>query len=663
MKMKVLSPAGNMESVKMAVFNGADEIYLGVRDFNARNNIEGLSLEEVKQAVDFAHIFNVRVFLTVNILFNDEELQSALNLIVDAYNLGVDAIIMQDIGLISLVAKHFPEIEIHASTQLAVHNLEGVRELEKLNVKRVVLSRETPLSEIKRIRENSNIEIEYFVHGALCVAFSGNCYLSSYLFDASGNRGKCKQLCRLPYELKFANKTLAKGYLLSAKDNNMLNRLEDLRLAGVNSLKIEGRARRPYYVGEITRAYRRAVDGLDVDEEKVKLAFNRGFTEGYFNGNSDIISNTQNHMGLEVGKVFNFKKGKRFNQIFFTTKKQISLKSTLKFVNGEEEIVLSAYDLKEIKNGYVLSTTQQVSKNAIVYLISDAKTEEDMLKTINKRNINIKVKAFAGEKIKAVCEVDNKIIELSGDVCEASKNRPLSKEELEINFNKNDYFNVAVEFETDGVFVVKQQLNQFRRDFFDYLIKSLTDTGRKSLKYIEIEHKSKCSLIDVDLVEKPISGEKEITVYSPCRYDVKDVENFKQECLNAKTKPVLNLPNFALKEDVEILKHIVDKTQIAVMVNNLYALNFEAEKFAGGGLNIYNTHSANYFGLPYVVAEGENIMSMPYMTLRHCPIKQHIGGDCTNCRYKNGYEYKMSNGKYLKLKRVKISSCTFMLTE
>ena len=284
MNMKVLSPVGDMDSLKQAVYNGADEVYLGVKDFNARNNIAGFDLQSLKQAVDFAHVFGVRVFLTVNILFTDDEMQSALDLIVEAHNIGVDAFIVQDLGLVSLVHNYYPQIELHASTQMGIHNLEGVQALADLGLKRVVLSRETPLEEIKRIRQNSNIEIEYFVQGALCVSFSGNCYISSYLCDASGNRGKCKQLCRLPYTLKYNGKTLKEGYLLSAKDFNMLNRLQELQDAGVNSIKIEGRARRPYYVGVATRTYRRAVDEITqtgADLTDLQLAFNRGYTEGY----------------------------------------------------------------------------------------------------------------------------------------------------------------------------------------------------------------------------------------------------------------------------------------------------------------------------------------------------------------------------------------------
>ena len=173
--MKLLSPAGNFESLKVAVYNGADEVYLGINEYNARNNIDGFTLDNLKEAVDFAHLFGVRVFLALNILFSDDELQSALDIVVKANNLGVDAFIVQDLGLISLIAKHYPTVELHASTQMGIHNSEGVKALLPYGIKRVVLSRETPLSEIKRINANHNIETEYFVQGALCVSFSGNC--------------------------------------------------------------------------------------------------------------------------------------------------------------------------------------------------------------------------------------------------------------------------------------------------------------------------------------------------------------------------------------------------------------------------------------------------------------------------------------------------------
>ena len=392
--MKILSPAGNFESLKMAVFNGADEVYLGINDFNARNNIDGFNLESLKQAVDFAHIFNVKVNLAINILFNDEEIQRALDVIVEAYNLGVDSFIIQDIGLAKLVHDNYPQIEIHASTQMGIHNLEGVKALEDIGFKRVVLARETPLDEIKRINKYSNIELEYFVHGALCVSFSGNCYLSSYLCDASGNRGKCKQLCRLPYTLQKNGKGIKNGFLLSAKDFDMSGKLDELKSAGIDVLKIEGRARRPAYVGLVTREYCKLIkEERAFLHDRVSLAFNRGFTAGYFDGNGNIISKYQSHIGNYVGVVEKVNFGKKFKEVFFSSNVKLHPKSTFKiFANEKEKSTITAFDLVEIaKNQYRLTTTRNVAQGDEIRLILDSQLEESILSKTKKKPVDIEI--------------------------------------------------------------------------------------------------------------------------------------------------------------------------------------------------------------------------------------------------------------------------------
>lgn len=669
MKMKILSPVGDMESLKQAIYNGADEVYLGVKDFNARNNIEGFSLDNLKHAVDFAHIFGVRVFLAVNILFDDYEIIPALNLIVDAYNWGVDAFIVQDFGLINLIYNDYPEIEIHASTQMGIHNLEGAKAIEKY-VKRVVLARETPVEEIRRIKENSNVEIEYFVQGALCVCFSGNCYLSSYECDASGNRGKCKQLCRLPYTLKNSGEFVKSGYLLSAKDFNMINRIDDLEKAGVDSLKIEGRARRPYYVGMATKIYRKAVDELSVtkqDNLDLRIAFNRGYTEGYFNGNSNIISNLQNHIGVEIGRVEKVNCGKKFNEIYILSNREISPKSSLKFYdNGVEIATISAYDIKKENGLYKITTTQKVKVNNSVNLILDYEKETSLLQTIKKREINIEITAKANDNICAKCYIDNNEIIVYGDVCSVAQNSPLSIDELTNCFNKNEYFYPNITAVIENVFIAKSKLNEFRRNVYAKVVEELTKLKHEKLtkKNIQKQKLEVEKLTDFQIVENLNANfENKNIIYCPNEYNEKDIVSFKQKCERKNEKPILNLPNFALKTDIEMLKNLVEKLQIAVVVNNYYALNFNTEKVIGGGLNIYNTYSANCFRLPFLTAENEQTIKMPYMTLRHCPMKEHVNGNCANCPYNENYTYTMPNGKTMKLKRIKMSTCTFYLTD
>ncbi len=668
--MKILSPAGNLESLKVAVYNGADEVYLGINEFNARNNIDGFNINSLAEAVNFAHIFGVKVHLAINILFTNDELQFALNTIVDAYNLGVDAFIIQDLGLIKLVSENYPEIEIHASTQMGIHNLEGVKAIERFGIKRVVLARETPISEIKRIKQNSNVEIEYFAQGALCVAFSGNCYLSSYLNNASGNRGRCKQLCRLPYSLLKNNEIIKKGYLLSAKDFNTINILDKLKDAGVDAIKIEGRARRPFYVATATREYYNALHGKPVNHENLKLGFNREYTEGYFNGNGNIISEYNNHIGINVGKVVSVNNGKKFNEVFITSNRVLTPKSTFKFFNGITETnTLTAYDLTKVKNNqYRITTTQKIEVGNLVNLIIDAEQETNILSYTKKRDIDLDVYAFVNQPIKATIKLNGETLEVKGEVLQPAQKQPLSLEEIAENFLKSELFNVKLNnIKLDNVFIAKQKLNEFRRLVFNTITEKLTKNNKPHLHYTFVNTKIKVnSLTNFEVVSNHHKLFKQETViYAPTEYTLKDVEAFTTKCKQQFKKPYLNTPNFALEADINLLKDIVEKTGVGIVANNYYALTFNAPIIIGGGLNVYNNVTAHLYGKPILVAEGNvaTKVNFPYMTLRHCPLKNHAGANCANCPYTNYYTLKMENGKEFKLTRVKLSSCTFYLTD
>lgn len=663
--MKLLSPAGDFESLKMAVFYGADEVYLGIKDFNARN-IEGFSLDSLKEAVDFAHVYGVKVHLAVNILFSNSELQNALDLVVESQNVGVDAFIIQDLGLASLVHKNYPQICIHASTQMGLHNLEGVKFAKKLGFSRVVLARETPLDEIKRIKQNCDIEIEYFVQGALCVSFSGNCYLSSYLCGASGNRGKCKQLCRLPYSFFDRNKKIAEGYLLSAKDFCMTSRLKDLQEAGVDAIKIEGRARRPYYVAVATREYRNALGGKPADQNELKLAYNRDFVAGYFDGNGNIISNFKNHVGVRIGKITKVVKGKKFNEIFISSSRPISPKSTIKtFDQNVEKNTLTLFDIKKVgQNLYRATTTQDVKFGLDVNLIID-EGKSDVEKFSKKVEIDLKIQAIEGKEITAEFDCDGKTFVISEDKCESAKNQPLNKEEIINNFSKNKYFSPNLFIETKNAFIPKQKLNDFRRKVYEKLFEIKTQNKRQQLKKIKVDTNLLTKGFDnFEITKNPceIYHNKNV-IYSPEFYDVFDVDKFVQNCKKQNRVPFLDTPNFALKNDVEIIENIVKKTNINIVANNYYALSFKTHIVAGWGLNVFNNISANVLGIPVVSCEGENFIKMqaPFMTLHHCPIKTHLFASCSNCPYHKGFYYVLESGKQLLLSRKKLSTCTFYL--
>lgn len=281
---EILAPAGGMESIYPAVRMGADAVYLGAEQFSARAGAQNFSRQELKEAVEYCHIRNVRVYLAVNTLLRDPELKTALSLAEYAASLPVDGFIVQDVGFASLLREAAPKIRLHASTQMSVHTPAGAAALYDAGFSRVVLSRELSLEEIKEIHNASPIELEVFVHGALCMSVSGQCYFSAMLGSRSGNRGQCAQPCRLPYGYgRFENR-----YPMSLKDNCLIRYLGELARMGVASLKLEGRMKRPEYVAIVTGIYRAALDGREVrssDLSALRAAFSReGFTEGYYLG-------------------------------------------------------------------------------------------------------------------------------------------------------------------------------------------------------------------------------------------------------------------------------------------------------------------------------------------------------------------------------------------
>lgn len=320
-KPELLAPAGGKDALVAAVQNGADAVYLGGRQFNARRGAENFNSQELAEVIEYAHMRGVKVYVTVNILLADSELREAVRFLHAVYNAGADAAIVQDLGLIRLARLVVPELELHASTQMTAHNLPGVEFLRAAGLKRVVLAREMDLDSVRHIRKCAGIQLETFVHGALCVCYSGQCLMSSMIGGRSGNRGRCAQPCRLEYRLadKNGRPVDAAGqwgeYLLSPRDLNLSEHIPRLMAAGIDSFKIEGRMRRPEYVATVVGIYRelidRASDGGDFGvaaEESVDLAqiFNRGFSTGYFFGHPgrDLMSYQRpNNRGVPLGRV------------------------------------------------------------------------------------------------------------------------------------------------------------------------------------------------------------------------------------------------------------------------------------------------------------------------------------------------------------------------
>lgn len=317
-KIELLAPAGNWEALLAALAGGADAVYLGAKAFSARQYASNFDLDRLKQAADLFHLHRKKIYVTVNTLVSDAEMPEALDLLGQLYNAGIDGVIVQDLGLIGLARQYLPELELHASTQMTIDNAAGALFLKKLGIKRIVLARELTKAEVQAIKGESGLEVEVFVHGALCICYSGQCLMSSMIGGRSGNRGRCAQPCRLEYQLFRGNEAIETkgGFLLSPKDLALARLIPDLHQAGVSSLKIEGRMKRPEYVYTVVKIYRQLLDRYfeNQDEYRVEPAeirrlsetFNRGFTTGYFGGNrnQEIISVTRpNNRGVFLGRI------------------------------------------------------------------------------------------------------------------------------------------------------------------------------------------------------------------------------------------------------------------------------------------------------------------------------------------------------------------------
>lgn len=692
----MLAPAGNWENLKTAIHNGADAVYLGSKAFNARGKIENFDEEELKKAVSYAHLFNVKVYLTVNTLVFDDEMDGVIELIKKASSFKVDAFLVQDLGIVYELIKRNIKVELHASTQLAVCNLAGAKFLENLGFKRVVLARETGIEEIKAIRQNTNLEIEYFIHGALCVCFSGNCYLSGKLLGASGNRGKCAQLCRLSYKCpSFKN---SEGYFLSAKDNNFSSRLKELYDAGVDSFKIEGRARREGYVAVSVGTYRNIIDNnfnVSLNQQtNLKLAFNRGdFTQGYLNGDGDIIDNKiQGHKGLEIGKVLQFKSGKRFNEIVFSTKHKIEKGDGLKILRGNKEVCsLSAMDLIKLNNGYQVNTKAEAKVGDIVFLTVSNSLENEFLVHQKKLKIDFNFIAKPNKQIVLKAKYNNIEVEALGDVAEFSTNISLTKDEAYSQLKKlgNTEFeldNFACDIE--NCFVRKQSLNSLRREVIDLLEQKIVDEYKtdEDISYPTLNAKKveKIQYVTIPIVSEfdDVSSIKSGSiVIKPTIYSVKVVgallERLKEKNVYLFIPPFLNQKDFAIIED------ILNKFEsLNVYANNISHLTFNRKIIAGSNMNIVNQSAIkflNCFNVCDVVlgfdypsncddikkCEYANVYSfngdIPAMTLVHCPIKNNFSSSCDKCLWHNNIYYEMQNGKKLKVSRYIVSKCYFNL--
>ncbi len=410
---ELLIPVGDFDCLVAAVQNGADTVYFGTSMFNARTSATNFDIDTLEKAIDYAKLRNVKTNLTLNTLIKDDEFASAIDIAKKAYEFGIDAIIVQDLGLASYLIQNFPNLPIHASTQMTVHNLEGVLQLEKLGFKRVVLSRELSFEEIEYICKNSNIEIESFIHGALCISYSGQCLFSSSVGGRSGNRGKCAQPCRLPYELlDSSKKTIDKGHLLSPRDLCGVEHLPQLVAAGIKCLKIEGRLKSPEYVALTTKIYRKYLDmaindinkaeenELSKDKTQLMQVFNRGgFSDGHLSSNPNtslIYKQKPNHMGLPLGEIISYNTKKDY--IKLKLENSISIGDSIQVEKENNN-----YNVSELLlNGSNIKTANVGDIVEIGRLKGNISVGDKVFKTVDKELSLDAKKTFSGAEYKKI---------------------------------------------------------------------------------------------------------------------------------------------------------------------------------------------------------------------------------------------------------------------
>ena len=510
MKKELLSPVGSMEALFQSIHNGADAVYLGGKKFGARMYADNFTRDDLKKAIDYCHLYGVKIYITANTVIFDDEIDDFIDYIEFLYLNGVDAVIMQDIGMISLVKEKFPELEIHASTQAHNHNEEGIKLLKELGVSRVVLARELSLDEINSI--NIDIEKEIFIHGALCVCYSGCCLFSSMNSNRSGNRGECVASCRLPYKLfKNDNQVKTEGnYLLSMKELNTSNYLKDILDSEVVSLKIEGRMKSPEYVGFITKFYRTLIDKyynnkeMIISEEELKelkSLFNREFTSGYlFNKYGKDVMNikNQNHIGLEIGKVIEV--DKRYIKIKLNH--DLHQEDGIKFLDVDKGMIINKlYNKKlmlvnKIEKGNIAIVDNKIGLKELsrVSITIDKELLEKLNKYQEKKlDVSFNIKALKNKNLEITAFDEFNSVSVTGTKIEESINRPITRENIVVQISKlgNTPFkikNINIEMDND-IFISLKELNELRRGLIDKLIELKTKVSPKVVKNIEKEEK------------------------------------------------------------------------------------------------------------------------------------------------------------------------------
>ncbi len=673
---EVLAPA-SIDTYKKAIDAGADAIYFGYKELNARAG--GNNIDNIKEITDYCHLFRVKAYLAINIEIKNSEIDLARKIIKEAEEAKIDAFIISDLALVKIIKK-YSKASIHASTQMGVHNRIGAEFLASLGFDRVVLSREVTIEDIIDIKDNVNIEVEVFVHGALCVGFSGACLFSSMLTGNSGNRGRCAQLCRHKYQLYLNNTLKQDGYLLSAKDINMSNKLQELEKIEVDSLKIEGRLKRLDYVAGVTEIYRTLMyeDRKTDPEEDVflKKLYNRGgFCNGYFDNNDIIYPYVQNHIGYPIGEITH-KISK--NKYSFSSEEHILPNEGFKVLRNNLEVGggMSTQEFFKLDNVIVGNFDAEVGD--VVCKTSDLEISKHIEGLNRKILMGICVKMTPQRPLKVWASAHNLHFEFTFEdvIPEFAISRPYENYQIYDIFSKlgGTLFEMRekMHINTRNSFLPKSVLNNVRRRLVEMMMIELPKTYEREKPInntiYKVVPKEKIlgefvQVKEIKQITSLVESRFENIVYSPSVYTVAQATKFYNKVKNANNKVFIMLPMFIPTSNIEISREIV-KIFDGVFANNLCAIQLaqEENKLIVGGYNLNITNNKNpLIGIcnQYVASvelnrrelnKFDNCLvysygNLPLMYLNHCP-KKTAGLSCSDCSINDSLELRDKQGKY-----------------
>ncbi|HII90983.1 MAG TPA: peptidase U32 [Methanosarcina sp.] len=625
-KPELLAPAGGMEAFIAAVENGADAVYLGARAFSARGYASNFSEKELEEAIDYAHLRGVKVYVTVNTLLKEDEIENALKLLSWLRNIGTDAIIIQDLGLISLARKYLPDLPLHASTQMTLHNSKGVELAKTMGIERVVLSRECSLEEIIKIKEKTGTEIEVFIHGALCISYSGQCLLSSLIGGRSGNRGFCAQPCRKKYRLYCEEKQVKTtgSYLLSPKDLNTTSGLGALIEARIESFKIEGRMKRPEYVAGVVRIYRRLIDRYienpaeyyvsEEEQEILTQLFNRGFTKGYFfeNPRWKLMSRENPHnRGVPAGTVTGY--DRHSNRIRVKLSRPLRLGDGIMVENAETrpedkgKIISSMYVGKgSVYSAGVGDTVEipfdsRAPSGSTVYRTHDKKLMDSLKKESElgslraKIPVSITATVISGRPIGLeIRDRDANSVTIESEyLVEKAEKQPTSKVRIEKQLSKlgNTIFEAAELHITmeENIFVPVGQLNELRTKAVEQLENlRISRWKRKPLDVLQVCKSGEKESIEKGPVEKGLEGkgsiEKGLERKESVETGLEGTESLDKESVEKGSVEKESVENAGQEAEITIQEHLSMHSLLSVSVYSLEGLKGALE---GGADRIY----------------------------------------------------------------------------